>query len=581
MKNLLLFSSLLLPLSLLGQTFKADLVVPDFPAGESFQIRELMQVPGTNQFMLTGDLKGPSPDYMNRAFYLRTNHQGEPVIARTWFGGVSTSANGIRSASIATDSEGNVYLGGALVQAFQGLGRGSEKTIVSMDGSGQINWSVMAPNWGFEDLDFHPRQQQLYTLSGPDDGLYPADLLLGRFAKDGRRIDGYAFETATENEAVELVPGDAGTYYVVGTGSADLSPHTFVMQVDTALDFGWAFSFEQAGFAYRPADAAWHPDGYLLVAGSVETLADGKMLGFVLAINDDGSSRFLRHLALQDHESLQIEGVAGVRNSRYPENAGLLLAGTARVQGGSATSAVVFALDTLGDLRWVQSYSDFPSPDIEVREGFTDIIYLPDYEQFAAAGHTSVRNYGLELTRRRGLLLRAPVSDGQMDDNGHCLSTVQGSSDAYTVMVTPVAVNRTAEGGSQSFVYQESNLAVYPNWCTLEYQGSGTGSGDPGTGRRRQEHPFADEMDRFQLGVVTTQGSTQSIQMINPGGLTGLEAELIDMQGRMIFKESLSAHQDLITVRTGSLAQGLYLLRVTQAGRTMAAKRILPGPFAQ
>lgn len=566
-------------LSLQAQNFKVAIELPDQNPGLQLQTREVMAIPGTNNYIIVGDSKGNAPDYENQGFLIRTDQNGEPALSRSLSNITSTSVNGIRGASIAMDTEGNYYLGGASVQNFAGMGRGSEKTITSLDGSGVLRWSTMANNWSYEDLHFNTSQQQLYTFSGPDNGVYPADLLINRYASDGRLVGGLAIQNGVENEASTLVYDEEETYYLVATAAADIAPMIYIASVDTSLTMSWGVLYDEAGYQFEVADAAWHDAGYLLVTGTATEVVNGKKRGFLLAVNSDGSEKYFKIYGINEYEFLSLSGVAAVKVTRDSILNGAILAGTTQDSGAVSSSNVIIAVDTLGNIRWTQGYSDFPPSDVEYADGFSDVITLGNTTEFLAVGQYATYVYGNNLIERRITMVKAPILDGYLDDNGNCLNTVTANSTQITAGIT--LGGTSSVGGSQNFfAYQINDLNPGLTWCTLEYTG-GNGITPPGTGGEKRLHPFADQFDRFQLGVVQNNNSILSIKISNPGELNNLTYEVMDLHGRIIREAAIAPNDDLITVKADRWAAGLYYLRVIHQGQTIASKTLKPGPFTQ
>lgn len=566
-------------LPLQAQTFKVAIELPDQNPGLQLQSREVMEIPGTNNYIVVGDVKGNAPDYENQAFLMRTDQNGEPVFSKALSNSVSTSTNGIRGASIAMDSEGNYYLGGASVQNFAGVGRGSEKTITSLDGSGVMRWSTMANNWSFEDIHYNIRQGQLYTFSGPDNGVYPADLLINRYASDGRLIGGLGIQNGLENEASTLVYDGKQAYYLVATAAADISPMIYISRVDTGLTMSWGTLYDESGYQFEVADADWHDAGYLLVTGTATEIANGKKRGFLLAVNPDGSEKYFRIYGINEYEFLTLSGVAAVRQTRDSTMNGAILAGTTQDSGAVSSSNVIIAVDTLGNIRWTQGYSDFPPSDVEFSDGFSDVIMLGNNTEFLAVGQFAMHVYGTTLIKRRVTMVKAPILDGYLDDNGNCLNALSANTSSLSSAITPGGSTVLA-GSSNFFAYQINDLNTGLTWCTLEYTG-GNGITPPGSGGERRIHPFADQFDRFQLGVVQNNNSILSIRISNPGELNNLTYEVMDLHGRIIREAAIAPNDDLITVKADRWAAGLYYLRVIHQGQTIASKTLKPGPFTQ
>lgn len=566
-------------LTLQAQTFKVAIELPDQNPGLQLQAREVMAIPGTNNYILTGDVKGNAPGYENHAFLIRTDQNGEPVLSKSLSNLTSTSVNGIRGASVAMDSEGNYYIGGASVQNFAGVGRGSEKTITSLDGSGTLRWSTMANNWSYEDIHFNNSQRQLYTFSGPDNGVYPADLLITRYGTDGRLVGGLGISNGVENEASTLVYDEDQAYYLVATAAADIAPMIYIARADTSLSLSWGAFYDEAGYHFEVADAAWHDAGYLLVTGTATEIGNGKKRGFLLAVNPDGSEKYFKLYNLNEYEFLTLSGVDGVNMFRDSAMNGAILAGTTRDSGAVSSSNVIIAVDTIGNIRWTQGYSDFPLSDVEYADGFSDVVTLENSDQFVAVGQYATYVYGATLIERRVTLVKAPILDGFLDDNGHCLNDLSANVSTLTAAIIPTGTTVTA-GSNNVFSYQVNDLNTGLTWCTLEYSG-GNGITPPGSGGGSRVHPFADQFDKFQLGAVQNNNSIFSINISNPGALENLSYEVMDLHGRIIREAAIAPNEDLITVKADRWAAGLYYLRVIHQGQTIASKTLKPGPFTQ
>lgn len=567
-------------LGLQAQTFKVSIELPDQNPGLHLKTREVMQVPGTNNYVIVGDVKGNAPDYKNHAFLVRTDQNGEPAFSKSLSSLFSTSTNGIRGASVTMDTEGNYYLGGAVVQNFAGLGRGSEKTIASIDGSGVLRWSTMANNWSYEDIHYNHPQHQVYTFSGPDNGIYPADLLISRYGTDGRLLGGLGIQNGVENEASSLVYDQEQAYYLVATAAADVAPMIYIAKVDTGLFMSWGAFYDEAGYQFKVADATWNEAGYLLVTGTATDIANGKKLGFLLAVNPDGSEKYFRTYGINEYEFLSINGVAAVNQvSRDSSFHGAMLAGTTQDSGAVTSSNVIIAVDSMGDIRWTQGYSYYPPSDLVYADGFSDVITLENSNEFLAVGQYSTYAYGSSIADRRISMVKAPILDGFLDDNGHCLNDLSANSVSITAAITTSGSTSSA-GSNNAFSYQLNDLNTGLTWCTLEYTG-GNGITPPGSGGGSKVHPFADQFDKFQLGAVQNNNSTLSITISNPGALENLSYEVMDLHGRIIREAAIAPSEDLITVKADRWAAGLYYLRVIHQGQTIASKTLKPGPFTQ
>lgn len=561
-----------------AQTFKVAIELPDHNPGLQLLSREVMEIPGSSGFVIVGDAKGDAPGFENHSFLIRTDSKGDPVISRSLSNLIPTASDGIRGASIEMDTEGNYYLGGASVQNFNGYGRGSEKTITSLDGSGVQRWTNMAPNWSYEDLHYNLAQRQLFTLSGADNQLYPADLLITRYATDGRLEGGIGIQTGLEMDAVSLIYDENGTYYTVATASADISPMIYIGSVDSSLSTNWDGIYDLAGYELSPKDASWNPAGYLQIGGLATEIVSGKESGFLMAINPDGSERYFHTFRTNEYDFLTINGVASVQSFRDPALNGAILVGTVQDSGAVASSSIVIAVDSLGAIRWSRGYSDFPPSDLVFSGELSDVIVTGAADEFVATGQYASYVYGNNLIHRRITLVRAPISNGYLDDNGNCMNALTATSTSHTTSITGIGSAYSA-GTNNSFSYQVADLTTSRNWCTLEYTGGGITP--PNSGGDRYIHPYADQFEQFTLTAVTTNQSVFSITYTNPGRLDGLSYEVMDLHGRTLREERLMPQSDLITVNTAGWAEGLYFLRVIHNGQTIASKTLFPGPFAQ
>lgn len=562
-----------------AQTFKVAIELPDHKPGLHLEASEVMEIPGSNNYILTGEVKGNAPSFEAQAFLIRTDQHGEPVLGKSLSTNFSTNTNGVRSASVDMDTEGNYYVGGASVQNFGGLGRGSEKTITSLDGSGSMRWSFMANNWSYEDLDYNVAQRQLYTFSGPDNSIYPADLLFSRHATDGRFIQGLGIQNGVENIASTMVYDEDRSYYLVSTAAADISPMIYIARVDTGLTMSWGAFYDEGGFHFEVEDAAWSDAQYLLVTGTATEITTGKQRGFVLAVNPDGSERYFKIYQVNEFEFLTLSGIDAVTVHRDSSLNGAILAGTTRDSGAVSSSNVIIAVDSLGRIRWTQGYSYFPPSDHEIADGFSDVITLGNTNEFLAVGQYAAYVYGNTLTERRLTMVKAPLVDGFLDDNGNCLNDLSSTSASLTAGIT-LSGTSYAAGANNFFAYQLDDLNTELTWCTLEYTG-GNGISPPSTGDDKRIHPFADQFDRFQLGVVQNNNSVLTVPVSNPGGLSQLTYEVMDLQGRIIQSSEIDPFEELITVKADQWAAGLYYLRVIHQGQPIASKMLKPGPFTQ
>ncbi len=574
---------LVLPLHLGAQTFKVTYEFPEQHPGVHLQARRVVVVPGTQEFAIVGDLKGNAPDYKNSGFLIRTDRNGDPKVQRAITTNSATSLNGIRAASVAVDSEGNYYVGGAFVQHYAGLGRGSEKTLTSIAPGGAFNWASMASNWSFEALHFNQQQQQIYTFSGPDNGNYPAVTMVSRFASDGRLIDGTYLPTDSETKAVAMAyHEEVGEYYLVGIASADLQPSIMVANLDSSMNLHWSSVYESPDVAYETRATAWHPDGYLLVAG-LATHHDGTRNGFLLALTPGGSELFLRHYHINGHEEFEINGVAAVSSLRTPSQNGAILVGTTR-RGATdlETHSVAIAVDGLGDIRWTQGYSNYQGSDLIFAEGFSDVTALSATDEFIATGQYHVYFDANTVVDRRVVLVRAPISNGILSDNGQCLRPLEAQ-------YTTASINQASKGNSytggtaQGFLYQVKNLPMNVSWCTLEYTGSQTPPPPPAPGSRRRVYPFAGQLDPNILGPIQIVGSSLQISILsNQADRPPLTYAVYDLQGRQVAEGNIDPQQSWITVHTQGWANSLYLLHVKHLGQPVTSRKLLiPGPFAQ
>lgn len=570
--------ALLLPGQSQAQQFRAMIAFPDQHPGTYVQARELIQIPGTSHYGIVGDLKGDAPNYTNYGFFLRANQDGDPTLNRAFSTNSPTATNGIRFAAVTMDTEGRYYLGGASVQNYMGVGRGSERTLTCMDGSGNVQWTVMMPNWSFEALDFHHDQRQVYAASGPDAGTYPADIMISRFGSNGTYLGGSYLQTATEDEAVDLTSDGDAHYYLSGIAAADVSPMLLVAKYDTALNLIWSFALEQSGFELRAADAAWHPAGYLLIAGTAALPAQNEVRGFLAAINPDGTERYFRTYGVDEFEELRLGGVAAVQSVRYPDIEGAMLAGTAKDSGAVASRAVVFAVDTVGKIRWTQGYSDYPPGDIEYADAFSDIIVMDNADDFVAAGQFSSYIYGGDVFRRRLTLVRASLLNGQLDDNGNCLNDLTGYSQGYSLIAVATGSSSTG-GGIVGFSYNDQSISTDRTWCTL------TPANNPGGGSQNdpveRQFPFPGQLDQFVLGAPQLSPGLMRVPIQSPAPVAHLTYDIVDLQGRRLITEALDPNSGEITVLTNQLPTGMYLLRVRSGATVLAAMKFVPGPFAQ
>ncbi len=288
----------------------------------------------------------------------------------------------------------------------------------------------------------------------------------------------------------------------------------------------------------------------------------------------------MRHYFTNEYESLDLSGIAATKSFRDPNLNGAIAVGTVSISGSLASRTIAIAVDTAGVIRWTQGYSKFDPSDVVFSCSFSDVIELSYADEFVAVGQYEVRNYGTTLVERRATMVRAPLSDGQLDDNGHCLQSLSASSQSFSTIATSLGSSSPA-GSSNGFVYNVTDLGTNRNWCTLEYTGGGiTPPGSGGLGDRRI-HPYADEFERFTLQPARRTQNMFDIAVNNPGRLQNLRYEVMDLNGRTIAGAELLPDDQLITVNLARWAQSLYLLRVIHSGETIATQTLIPGPIAQ
>ena len=214
--------------------------------------------------------------------------------------------------SVATDTDGNVYLAGQTEGALGGPFKGgnSDALVIKYDRDGNRRWSRQ-PGTSFSDFAngiATDLDGNVYVvggtdgaLGGPNEGAF--DALVIKYDRDGRQLWARQPGSACGDGALGVATDAEGNVYVVGVTCGALGGRkqgdqedtdAFLIKYDRDGDWLWARQPGTSGF-----DAAWSvatdADGSVYVAGRTEgALADpGKGDGDAFLIKYDGNGHRL------------------------------------------------------------------------------------------------------------------------------------------------------------------------------------------------------------------------------------------------------------------------------------------------
>ncbi|TAE51157.1 MAG: T9SS C-terminal target domain-containing protein [Bacteroidetes bacterium] len=531
----------LLHTSAYAQRFKVYYDHLRFPAPLHLSARELAPYMDGQEIALLGEVKEPSPNFASQAFVLKLNLLGAETGHFSYQSMFNTSTNGLYAAGLATDNNGNLYIGGAAIQNGS-VGAGSERVITSLARDGRQRWSQMQPNYAFESVAIDD-DGNLLGISGPYGNSLPnTQIMISRYDSEGNFIQAATVSTYTSDQPVKIITLPAGRGFLA-LGNLDTAGQTrpFVMQLDNDMNPVWANQYELFRSGFQARDIAWSSNGLIGVTGDVATGSGSKP--FLLILDARGE--------VQAYQSYEWRDIGTGRATAIAPAVGISGAFDGFVIGGDYGSAserrtFISSHNRNGDINWAQTYSVFSAAEYTYSETVSDLLYLPSERAFIATGDfTRFRNGG--VNHRAVWVARADIANGETASQGESCSEELRMRALAGIVRAADGVTLDPGGSSFGISFVPGDLWFDPLYCSYDET------------RREQ----GEEEGRPAPGIRIPS------EMI---GQT-LEAEVFDISGRVIWAGAFVAENESFKTPS-TLAAGVYAIRIMQDGEQVAKGRV-------
>ena len=558
-----LFLIFILPFEGIAQSWKLYYKSHEMTGASHFQVHEIQPIPGSEDFAIVGEIKGPSPNYSAMAFVVRATKTGE-IMEVFAIGEAQTNGSyGIKGSSLAVDDEGNYYVGGSYTTNLTGpTTSGGERTLTAMDAAGNIIWSKMQPDFNVESVLYNEADSSIITASGPVGNSDPTtDILVNRLDKDGKLRHAATFDTPTRDEALKIVAVEGGGYVVAGNYDLDNNPQPFLMRLNDTLGIEWSATYEHSAEAIRLEDIVAHPNGSIGIIGT-KTASTGRKTALLFGVDENGDLLFTEYFFMSGAENLEGLAIAAFQSSGARTQSGFMLTGSYFAPGPEDQRSFVINTDTKGLMRWSRTYSHYDQFENMWNESLTSITYLPDNGQFIAAGHVERFDFNKNVAERGLTAVRAIVADGLIMDDNNCSSSIYVLQATDMLTKNTPAVTHSAGGGFQSFGYNTYQPHFTNSWCSL----------DPSEVQMESEleetvlkirDPFRPQIRRVG------QRRFQIIQQDEP--MDKLNLQIWDLSGRVIHEMNVHGAE----FQLNELPAGLYIVKMHDSNGNTSSQRIV------
>lgn len=521
-----------------------------------FSVHEVIAIPGTSEYVMTGDFKASAPLFSAGAFLMRADNTGQILLSRLLYTNFPNGTNGVVGRSVAIDPNGNYYVGGASVQNVF-LGGGSERTLTMLNAKGVELWSRMQSNYSFESVIYNDADESILTLSGPVGSAKPnTDMMVNRLNAKGAATGSVTLNTATTDRPVKIIGAPDGGFLALGVYD-EFSPQALLLRLDKNLGKVWSYSFSDNMMTNEPRDIVWHSDGYFAITG-LATATTGESFMYIMGVDDMGGLLFYNKYESASGASLIGNGITTYADENSGKDAGFLVAGTFTLPVTGRKRGFVLKTDSFGKVIWSHNYSNLTEiTDYDRDETLEDIAYFPGRKDFVAVGNFTQSLQGV-VNLRRLIAVRADAALGILSEE---YNTCAAGFDIF--LSKSSVLNRTSVGIPQSgggmfgFSYNINDLETFTDYCAWPTVGAIPPKGSSGESW----------VDKFSGTVTITYNL---IDYRKDGTL-----ELFDMQGRLIYLAPLNWQQTETKIPMRENASGAYLLRIRNGGNLVDVRKVL------
>lgn len=557
----LLLGLILLSLfQLKGQGYKSYLVYEGDRQPLKLTANEIISISDDDDLVMTGAIKESGPNQTAMAYMMRINADGYQTINSAFFTTQLNPQHEIGSQAICEDGQGNFVLGGSSNQN-PGIAAG-ERTLTYVSNKGKVLRTQAQSEHSFESVLWDESQNYLVALSNNEGNTNPnTDIMLSQFDLNGNLVGHTTLSTPTKDNAAKLISMPNG-YVVAATSDLNSVPQVLVAYFDFDLNLLWANQYSNADFTHRVEDIVHDGNGSLLIAGSATSVLDGAETAFLMGIEDNGSEQFYYNYFLHGDEQLSFSGLTHYTTNLDGRDNGFLLSGS-YYDPILPAERRSFVLNLRGDgsVIWGKTYSVFsPWTDFDFDEELSDILFIPDSEQFVAVGSFS-RYVSGTLDFRAALVVKSNVINGQVDvQAGDCASELDFFTASHTFQSSSVGtLYKSATNTSLSFAERELDWEL--RYCSYSFS--------PKPDNHANGNP------KIDFEIQSNNQSVASYQLLGPSDWQNATLELFDIRGAQLASQQIEAQQSVGEWNLPSISPGVYLVRLKIEGKYYASRKLL------
>ncbi len=317
--------------------------------------------------------------------------------------------------AVATDTSGNVYLGGYTYAGLEGpLIGGSDAIIRSYDGEGEVRWTRQFGTAAYDAVsalasdaagNLYAAGYTTGALEGANAGMF--DAFVRSYDSEGEIRWTRQFGTDGSDLALGIATDASGNVYAVGYTSGTLEGETagsydsFVRSYDSNGDLRWTRQFGTSSVDAAHAiatDAA----GNVYAAGQTDGALGGDNAGtddaFIRSYDSNGNARWTRQFGTAEYDV--VRGLA--TDAAGNVFAGGHTSGSLEGAGAGSDDAFIRSYDGTGELRWTRQFGTSVS---DIARGIAIApnghLYVAGYTSGALIAHAGmldafVRSYGAD-----------------------------------------------------------------------------------------------------------------------------------------------------------------------------------------
>lgn len=501
----LVLVGLLLPLMgigfVFGQTYKMYYKNVSTDNPHFFSVKDMAYNSLNNSLMVGGEFRSSNSATTSHGYIFETNMAGLEVGNYSMLAPVASTDDAFRMGGIAIDPLGRTYVAGSFAPDLNNPSSTTEKTLTGLDFDGKLRWSKMEGSRHFADIVYDKDDNSIVAFGSPDGAWnFSEPLAIMKMTTDGTIKTYYSIYDPDYNQPVKIIdlPNNNGYLALAIYDSAGLKA-PYILRFDQSLKRVWSYVYSNFLYEYEVTDIAYHPNGWIGVAGtSYDPISDEKK-AFLMSLDDQGRVKFSYQLKVSSQGDTEGFGLSYVKHDTDPTYDGFMLGGAFEPSFGTASRhSLMLHCNLDGKIIWAKDYSNFSLADFVEDEAAKRLMFLEGTNTFVAAGEYKA-TIGSQLYHKQIWIAKANIEDGDLRDGGSCSTPVSLDIVSDTLGIYRAGTDTTLNPVFFGYNYPISSLNFSRINCSYSTDGRGQQTTTSNEALEQPLVPLADKIEVYDL----------------------------------------------------------------------------------